>query len=139
VVCAGKLRGDSKGYYATCWDIETGAATVEKTTVTLADRPSFDAVAEDWVASTVYKWSCLEGKLWVFLDLDGCFAKLKRRLIWNVRTGEDVVSWNPAEQKVEMPGSVHKPVSEASAFTLSSKRNFMAEGGSGRVQVYRLQ
>jgi hypothetical protein len=138
-VCAGKLRVDSKGYSAACWDIETGKQNIEKASVTLTNLPSFDAVAEDWIASTVFSWSCLEGKLWVFLDMNGCATKLKRRVVWNVRTGQESISWRPPEQKIELPGSGHNRVSEPFAFTLSPHHRFMAEGGSGQVQLYGFQ
>jgi hypothetical protein len=36
----------------------------------------------------------------------------------------------------EMMGSPHKQVAELFAFAISAKHRFMAEGGSGRVQVY---
>ncbi len=137
VVCAGKLRSDSKGYSAACWNIESGDVSVDKASVTLTDRPSFDAVAEDWVASTVFAWSCLEGKFWVFLDMDGCVAKVKRRVVWNVRTGQESISWSPPEQEIDQPGSARKRVLESFAFTMSAHHRFIAEGGAGRVRVYR--
>lgn len=125
--------------HAVCWDIASGEKTVEDRNMTVTDLPSYWGTAEEWVVSDAYKLRCHEGKFWQFMDMDGCFSDLTRRVIWNARTGKEDLSWRPPMQKIERPKASPNYLTEPSAVALSAKREFLAEGGAGAVTVYRLQ
>jgi hypothetical protein len=138
LVCAGQPPAQAdRQRHAACWNVQTGQKTIENPDI-LIDPPAetFGAVSEEWVASTVYKIRCIAEKFFAALDTGGCFTISKRRITWSVRTGQEVASWRLAEQKMQMPGPDHKLLSAPFALALSSKQQFLAEGGAGLVHVY---
>jgi hypothetical protein len=138
MICTGQFQRSVKENHVVCLDIETGNAVVEKNTVTITWHPVVDVVGGDWAASTVYRESCHLGRILQSLDLAGCTAILKRRTIWNVRNGQDVLSWSPPEQTFEWPGPGHSPSAHPFVMTMASSHILIAEGGSGRVRIYGL-
>lgn len=127
MVCAGQPSAHAdRQQHAACWNIQTGQKTTENQDV-LLDPPAetFGAVSEEWVASTVYKIRCIAEKFFAALDTGGCFTASKRRIIWSVRTGQEVASWRLAEQKMQMTGPDHKVFPRPFALALSPKHSFL--------------
>ncbi len=140
LVCAGQRPDRSFANYATCWDISTGEIAAEAHSVKFGDiRDSFEAAGGEWIASTVFKVGCHEGRFWNFIDEAGCWEQYKRLVVWNVRNAREVVSLYPPEQPIWMVRGDGKRITEPPAFTISASHALLAEGGSGRVEVYGIQ
>ncbi len=138
VVCAGQPSSQvDKQMHAACWSIQTGEKTIENPDILLdpAAAETFGPVSEEWVASTVYKTRCIAEKFFAALDTGVCFTA-SRRILWNVRNGQEVASWSLAEQKMRMTGPAHRVVPQPFALALSAKYKFLADGGAGLVHVY---
>ena len=87
------------------------------------------------IAATDYKITYRTGRLWDALDMSGRSARMKRRVIWNIRTGKEVASWNPELQKMQMPAG---EFSATFSYTLSASGKYFAEGGSSSVKLYAI-
>jgi len=136
LVCSGQLHKTWKDGYAGCWDIQNGEKVAENPSLTVTDLPAFNGDGGTLIAATIYKWACLDNRFWVFLDMNGCAARPKRRILWDVRTGREISSWSIEEQTIQMPGKAHKSVSAPSALALSPTGKYIAEAGSGRIELY---
>lgn len=138
-VCSGNWR-QGKGADAACWDTQTGTKVAEDETVTL-DMPGIAGPGGDLIAMTDYRFVGLQGKFWRILDMEGGHAVPRRRVIWNVRTGEEIASWRDFNrfQQTEQQGrdlESSKEESMPTVLSLSPTGKYLSEGGSGKVSVY---
>jgi WD40 repeat protein len=134
-VCTG-TEGKSKGTSLACWDIGTGQKVNGNPSVVL-DIASIASTGGELVAMTDHKIIDHEGKIWVYLDMDGTYLRPKRQVVWNLRTGKEVASWHAQIQKFEInPGEIRE---QQFLLALSPSGKYLAEGGSGSVTLYRLK
>ena len=76
-----------------CFDVETGAKTVENDKVIFKDETS---VGGDLLAGHCVTHS---GGIWTFLDMGGTWCEPRRQLIWNFHTGREIATWPLLFQK----------------------------------------
>lgn len=138
---AGRAAKSGEGD-AACWDIQKGAKVSENTGVQLSNIVGPTGIAGsggDLLLLNDYKITSLEGGLWQFFDLQTSWSHLKRRVLWNVSTGQEVVSWRPPTQQIEYHLlKEHVIKSLPFAASLSPTGKFLAEGGSGIVRLYSI-
>ena len=120
--------------HAACWSTITGAKLSEVLKLTLTYLEAFAGSGGALVAMTVSNWSCLEGKFWEFLDMQGCGEPHpKQRVLWNIETSQEVLSWPVQRQEFRFRDR-HR--SEPFALALSSTGKYLAEAGAGQLQFY---
>jgi hypothetical protein len=115
-----------------CWSVATGKV-VAKAGHIRGGAPLQTSADSTKVASTDY------AVLMAPWNEDGVEVRLKRRVIWDFRTGTEVTSWKPPIQKYISRYAVAKPTEDAFRFALSADGNLIAEGGNGVVRLYRIQ
>jgi hypothetical protein len=143
-VCSANSREGKRGPDAACWDIQTGAKVAENGRVAVDWQGIVGAGDEDLLAITDYKYISHQGKFWVFFDINNDYTVAQRHVIWNVRTGEDVVSWGSFGEfyQAELWGKDLKHASTVRTpivLSLSPTGKFIAEGGSGSVSIHSVQ
>ena len=64
----------------------------------------------------------------------------KGAVVWDYATGERLASWRPQTQTwIELGLRPPKKITEPSKFAISADGQFIAEGGNGKLTVYRVQ
>jgi hypothetical protein len=133
-ICSGIK--DGKAFHAACWSTRTGEKIVDDARLTRTDEQQFNASGGTLLAVTVSQWACRNSRFWQVLDMDGCASRESRRVLWNVETGQEVVSWPVQRQQISVVG---RKQSSLFAIALSPSGRYLAEGGMGRVQLYDVQ
>jgi len=116
---------------------------MEKVTV---DWHGIESAGGDLLALTDYKYVSHQGKVWKFFDMNNDYSVPQRRLIWNIRTGEEIASWGrfsmDAHRQKELWGKEAKDaqtIRTMFVLSLSPTGKYLAEGGSGSVSLYALE
>ncbi len=60
---------------------------------------------------------------------------LKRRVVWDFRNSEELVSWRPDLQSYISPQNVRDPFK----FAISPDGQYIAEGGNGIVRLFKIE
>jgi hypothetical protein len=63
---------------------------------------------------------------------------LKRRVVWDFRSGSEVASWRPETQSYSLPGLVPL-VKEPFVFAISPDGQYVAEGGNEVLRLYKIE
>ena len=135
-ICSGDGMWKSKEtFHAACWSTQSGAKVAEDPKLTLTYHEAFGGSGGPRLAVTVSHWACRNGKFWQFFDIDGCATPQTHRVLWNIETGQEVLSWPVLNQPLRIG---NRDTSGPFALALSSTGKFLAEGGAGRVQLYRV-
>jgi hypothetical protein len=144
-LCSGKYLNPEgrRRLVAACWNTQTGAKVSENVAVDL-DKAAIESSGGEYLAMTDYKFIYHEGKLWQFFDLDNDYSLPRRRLIWNFRTGKEIVSWGEwsGYHQTELWGREKKSARRIKTrfpMCLSPSGRYLAEGGSGSVSAYAVQ
>jgi hypothetical protein len=137
-ICSGERSVNDRkaSSLAACWSTSTGEKILEDAKLTRTDNEAYVGGGAALLAVTVSHWTCLDGKFWRNLDMDGCATRLTGRVLWNIRTGEEVLSWPVREQQL---GVGDRKSSGPFALALSETGKYLAEGGLGRVQLYEVR
>jgi hypothetical protein len=119
----------------TCWDVDSGRKIDEAPTINGGDPISPALHARRIIASDY-------GRRKVPFSSD--YVEIfRRRVLWDFRTGKELVSWRPRFQSWEFqlyldPSKPLKHVSEPFKFAISPDGEYVAEGGSGGIQMYKV-
>jgi hypothetical protein len=137
-ICAGEGHvNDRKAWsHAACWSTSTGEKILEDTRLTRTDREAYMGVGGALLAVTVSHWACNDSKFLQALDMGGCASRPTGRVLWNIETGQQVLSWPVREQQISIGD---RKSSTPFALSLSATGKYLAEGGSGRVQLYAVR
>jgi len=145
LACSANSRPGKQGPDVACWDSQTGAKTAEMEKVTV-DWHGIESAGGDLLALTDYKYVSHQGKVWKFFDMNNDYSVPQRRLIWNIRTGEEIASWGrfsmDAHRQKELWGKEAKDaqtIRTMFVLSLSPTGKYLAEGGSGSVSLYALE
>jgi hypothetical protein len=141
--CMANSVQDRTGQDGACWSVPQGTKISENFGFALSGSVDPEGIAGAGGAELLlkdYKVTCHEGGFWQFFDIEGCSEHLLRYTLWNITAGRQIDSWGPHFQKIEnyttMMDHTTKSISFAAALSPSAK--YMAEGGSGTVQLYSL-
>jgi hypothetical protein len=76
-----------------------------------------------------------------FIDLVWTNGPLKRRVVWDIRTGKELLSWRPMSQKILLGNRPYdrSPQSQPYRFAISPNGDFVVEGGAGTISLYKIQ
>ena len=138
LICGGSRRKEKPLPDLACWDTQKGVRTAGNDKIAVAQQ-SMESSGGDLLAVTDYKF--VPHPILQYLDLGGDDVVPRRRLIWNVRTGEEVASWGVLQQR-ELWGEDKEHTSTHSSYfvvSLSPTGKYIAEGGSGSVSIYAVQ
>ena len=122
-----------------CWDTRNGAKIGEdvKLTLPVGATEKFNGSGGELLAVTVAHITCLGGKFWQALDMNGCGNGPMRRVLWSVKTGREIVSWPVLVQRYTSHFNGENILTIGPfALALSSTGKYLAEGGAGRIQLY---
>ncbi|HEV2199032.1 MAG TPA: hypothetical protein VGR73_04365 [Bryobacteraceae bacterium] len=119
-----------------CWEVDTGKKINEAPAVNGGD-PIATALHASRIIASDY------GRRKVPLSSD-YVEILKRRVLWDFRTGKELASWRPRFQSWEFqlyldPSKPLKRVSEPFRFAISPDGEYIAEGGSGEINLYKIE
>jgi hypothetical protein len=139
VVCAGQpaAQANQQGH-AACWSIQTGEKTAKIWTSCSILRSIRLSPSVKIGSPHPYTKSGASREVFGGIRYGGCFTASKRRVVWNVRTGQEALSWGLSEQKFQMGRPDGRLLSQPFAVALSAKHEFLSEGGDGRVQIYAI-
>lgn len=136
-ICAGESHLKEKNTsHDACWSTNSGAKIADDARLTRTDEQAFDGSGGALVAVTVSRSVCRDSAFWRYLDMDGCASRTTRRVLWNIETNEEVLSWPVLSQQLSIRG---RKASDPFGVALSSTGKYLAEGGAGRVRLYALQ
>jgi hypothetical protein len=147
LVCTGYLPAGkySDGVHAVCWDVQSGAVAGKNDKVNLY-LGSINSTGGGLLAITDYRVSSHEGTFWRFMDMDGVGFRMRRRLIWDPRTGKEISSWgrfspNDILQKSLLgTDATHlRTIEEPFVVSLSPTGKYIAEGGAGSLWLYSVE
>jgi len=134
-ICAGSDVEASERAPVTCWDVDTGKKINEAPTVNGGDPIAAALHASRIVASDFKRRR---------MPLSSDYLEvLQRRAIWGFRSGKELVSWRPKFQSWDLqldsdPSKPPKRQHEPFRFAISPDGEYVAEGGAGGIQMYRI-
>ena len=137
-ICSGEghVNDRKASSHAACWNTDTGEKIRDDAKLTRTQGEAYVGGGGALLAVTVSHWECHDSKFWQVLDMDGCATRLTGRVLWNIKTGEEVLSWPVLNQEFRIGDQKR---SGPFALALSETGKYLAEGGSGRVQLYEVR
>ncbi len=120
----------------TCWDVDTGRKISEAPTI-----GGGDPMATAQHSSRVVASDCRRRKIlfsYEYLDV------FKRRVVWDFRSGKELLSWRPDFQSWDFqlfidPQKPLKHVNEPFRFAISPDGQYICQDGSGAIHLYRIE
>jgi hypothetical protein len=79
------------------------------------------------------------GRIPDFIEFGWALGGLKRRIVWDFGTKQEVVSWSPKSQKVPVPFRPLESQTQPCAFDISPDGEYIVEGGAGTISLYRIE
>jgi hypothetical protein len=115
-----------------CWDVDSGREISTSSKFTYVDLRTASQ-ARRGVLSDYGR------KLDWFIDWFWYPGSLKKRSVWDLETGTEIVSWRPKTQSVLLQERPYKPVEQPYRFAISPDGAYVVEGGAGLVSLYRIK
>lgn len=126
------MDDEGKGSKLRCWKTDSGEL--------IANAPSDHATSPFTVSTRSTRVIFTESGYipGIIPDLD--FHPYKGAVVWDYATGEKLASWRPETQTwTELGLRPPKKIVEPSKFAISPDGQLIAEGGNGKLTVYRVQ
>lgn len=135
VVCGGEGVSDPKPTPLRCWDVESGKQVAEASMINGGLPFAAAAHATRIVASD---------NIHVSLPLshfpDDYGEVLRRRVIWDFKSGQVLASWHPESQAYKLRDTVPPtPVKQTVKFAISPDGQYIVEGGNGILRLWRVE
>jgi hypothetical protein len=133
-ICAGSDVSVTERAPVICRDIDTGRNINEAPTTNGGDPMSASTQSSRIVASDYRRRR---------IPFSDEYAEVfKRRVVWDFRTGKEIVSWHPDVQTYEASTYAARPpkqTSEPFKFAISPDGQYVVEGGSGIIRVSKIE
>jgi hypothetical protein len=115
-----------------CWDIDTGKLISETATIH-GGLPASTAAQSGRMVASDYRYVPIR-------FTEDHKEILKRRVVWDFRTGKELASWHPDSQSYEDRG-IRPPmqIREPFKFAMSPDGQYVLEGGNGILRLYRIE
>jgi hypothetical protein len=127
-ICAGGNAAKGENAPVTCWDVDTGEKIGDAPTA-IWGRPIATAARAGRLVideTPPRKISLSDEYEYV----------LTRRLVWDFRSGQELVSWRPEFQSAKQGEyAIKEPFSAA----ISPDGQYIAEGGNGIIRLYKIE
>ena len=135
-ICDGSDADAADRAPVSCWEVDTGEKIGEAPTINGGDPIGTAQHASRIVASDYRR-----EKIPVSRDSREDF---RRRVIWDFRTGKELVSWRPNFQSWDFqlfvdPQKPLEHVSQPFRFAISPDGQYIAEGGDGSIHLYKIK
>lgn len=128
-ICSGRQADNTGKLPVACWDVDTGIEIAETSAINTG-TPIAASVQMTRIVASDYRRVPIPFSHEVK-------EVLKRRVVWDFRTGKELASWHPELQSYDIG---MKPVDrEWFAFTISPDGQYVAEGGDGVLRVYKIE
>jgi hypothetical protein len=119
----------------TCWEVDSGGRIAQAPTINGGEPIASAVHASRIVASDYHRRRSLLSAEYTEV--------LRRRVVWDFRAGRELVSWRPQWQTwdLHLYWDESKPplhISEPYRFAISPDGEYIAEGGDGKVHLYRI-
>jgi hypothetical protein len=135
-ICSGTDVAAADRAPVTCWEVDTGKRIAEAPTINggdplaTAQHGSRIVASDDRRQKTVFSGEYRED--------------FRRRVIWDFRTGKELVSWRPNSQSWDFqlfvdPQKPLRHVSEPFRFAISPDGKYVAEGGAGGIRLFKIE
>jgi len=146
LVCTGKDQDIHGASQAACWTTANGEQADENRKLRFIRlEPSglafsggqINGSGGPYIVATEYRWpwSCaLSPGLGI-----PCWPNPVRRVLWDVETGKETLSWAVPKQHFDMHEFEPRTVVDAYAVGLSVSGKYLAEGGEASVQLYAIE
>jgi WD40 repeat protein len=131
-ICCGS-EAETKKLPVSCWDVDTGEKIADAPNVRGGNPIEAAAQASRIVVSD---YSRVRESLFSYEFGE----KLKRMVVWDFRSGEEIASWHPGYQAYNDLGPVPpKHSKDLCPFAISPDGQYIAEGCNGVVRLYGIQ
>jgi hypothetical protein len=146
VACTGKDQDINGASHAACWNTANGEQADENRRLRfISIEPSglafsggqINASGGPFLLATQYRlpwWCALSPGLGI-----ECWPNPVRRVLWDVETGKETLSWAVPKQHLDMQELEPRRVMDAYAVGLSVTGKYLAEGGEASVQLYAIE
>jgi hypothetical protein len=129
-VCAGGAVLESNRAPATCRDVDTGR--VIRQTRTNGVEPIAAAAHATRVVVSDYR------RRKILFDYE-YRTVFKGRYVWDFGSGQELARWYPESETYPDVFSPSKQITEPFRFALSPDGQYVAEGGNGKLRLYRIE
>jgi hypothetical protein len=135
-ICGGSDVEAADRAPVTCWEVDTGRRIAEAPTANGGD-PIATALHASRIVASDYR----RRKILFSYEYREIF---KRRVVWDFRSGRELISWHPDFQSWDLQLDINpsKPldhISEPFRFALSPDGRYIAEGGNGMIRLYKIE
>ena len=112
-----------------CWSVDTGKRVAEAAGVE-GGSPIAVALSAPYAIASDYR--SIPATL-----RENTMEVLRRRVVWDVRTGREVASWQPPLQSYDV--GIDRIGREWAAFAMSPDGRYLAEGGDGSLRLFTIK
>jgi hypothetical protein len=135
-ICRGGDADAADRVPVTCWDVDTGRKIAEAATINGGDPMAAAQHASRIVASDYRRSKILFSSEYQ--------EHFKERVVWDFRSGKEILSWHPAFQSWDFqlfidPQRPLKHVNEPSRFAISPDGQYIVEGEGGALHLYKIE
>jgi hypothetical protein len=129
-ICA--VQGRRWNWNVACWDIDTGKeVAVSRKYNNLDIQPALYAPR---IVLSNY------GRTFDFINLRWAVGSLRKRIIWDIQTGQEIVSWQPKiEETIIGTSEFRQVVRKPYRFAISPDGEYIIEGGAGELILRKIE
>jgi hypothetical protein len=134
-ICAGSNVGLGENRPVTCWDVDTGEK-VSETPAAAWGRPV--ATAAQGSRIIVDEMQPIKTRFYDYvIALVRMVQPATRRLVWDFRKGQELVSWRAEFQSTTK--LAESQISEPFNVAITPDGQYIAEGGNGIIRLYKIE
>jgi hypothetical protein len=124
------IRGPSTNQSVTCWDVDSGKEISTFSRLSYLDLRTAAHAARAVVPDFGKKLDLID---WFWYP-----GSLKKRSVWDLESGKEILSWKPKAQTILLQERPYGPVEQPYRFAISPDGEYIVEGGAGAVSLYRI-